>query len=60
MRHERVVDEIDRAHKMGIEVFVINTEWFEKTEVEVVPDGRAKIRVRDNAPGAVIVFFGAE
>ncbi|MFP4549748.1 MAG: alpha-galactosidase [Spirochaetales bacterium] len=32
----------------------------EGVDVEIVADGRARIRVCDNAPGAVIVFFGAE
>ncbi len=31
MHHERIMQEIDRAGKMGIEVFVLDTGWYEKT-----------------------------
>ena len=31
MDHERMMAEIDAAHEMGIDVFVIDTGWYEKT-----------------------------
>jgi len=31
MNEERILKEIDVAHKMGIEVFVIDTGWYQKT-----------------------------
>jgi alpha-galactosidase len=31
MRLEKVLSEIEKAHEIGIEVFVIDTGWFEKT-----------------------------
>lgn len=31
MNEKRMLEEIDAAHKMGIEVFVVDTGWYEKT-----------------------------
>ena len=30
MNEKRMLEEIDAAHKMGIEVFVVDTGWYEK------------------------------
>jgi alpha-galactosidase len=45
---ERILAEIETAHKMGIEVFVIDTGWFEKTgewqvNLKRFPDGLKKV-----------------
>ncbi|MFP4383515.1 MAG: alpha-galactosidase [Spirochaetia bacterium] len=49
MHRDRILEEIDRAHQMGIEVFVIDTGWYEKTgdwavSRERFPDGLAAVR----------------
>ena len=31
MHEERMLREIDAAHEMGIDVFVLDTGWYEKT-----------------------------
>ena len=31
MRQDRILAEIDVAHQMGIDVFVLDTGWYEKT-----------------------------
>ncbi|MCX7602833.1 MAG: alpha-galactosidase [Bryobacteraceae bacterium] len=51
MNNERLLPEIDAAHRMGIEVFVMDTGWYEKTGDWAVsrqrfPDGLAAIRRR--------------
>ena len=55
MTLERMLKEIDVAHKMGIEVFVIDAGWFEKTgdwqpSLKRFPDGLKKIskKLKDN------------
>ena len=49
MTFDRVCLEIEAAHKMGIEVFVIDTGWFSKTGDWIVnsgkfPDGMCKVK----------------
>jgi alpha-galactosidase len=49
MNNERLLPEIDAARRMGIEVFVIDTGWYEKTGDWAVsrqrfPDGLAAVR----------------
>ncbi len=51
MNRERMLDEIDVAHRMGIEVFVLDTGWYEKTGDWQVsrarfPDGLAEVKAR--------------
>jgi alpha-galactosidase len=51
MNEERMLAEIDAAHEMGIEVFVIDTGWYEKTgdwrvSSERFPRGLAPINER--------------
>ncbi len=51
MNEARILQEIDVAHQMGIDVFVLDTGWYEKTgDWEVsrkrFPHGLAPIRVR--------------
>lgn len=51
MNEQRMLDEIDVAHRLGIEVFVIDTGWYEKTGDWAVdrrrfPDGLKRIRKR--------------
>ena len=49
MRQERILREIDVAHRMGIEVFVLDTGWYEKTgdwrvNMSRFPGGLAPVR----------------
>ena len=49
MRQDRMEAEIEAAHRMGIDVFVLDTGWYEKTgdwqvNRERFPDGLASIR----------------
>jgi len=49
MHHERILNEIDVAHRMGIEVFVLDTGWYEKTgdwrvSLSRFPDGLKAVR----------------
>lgn len=51
MELQKVLKEIDAAHEMGIEVFVIDTGWYEKTgdwlvNRERFPDGLKQVRER--------------
>jgi len=51
MRLERMLEEIDAAYRMGIEVFVIDTGWYGKTgdwrvSAERFPDGLKKVKAR--------------
>lgn len=51
MRQDRILEEIDAAHEMGIEVFVIDAGWFEKTgdwqvNRERFPDGLGAVKKR--------------
>lgn len=51
MNYERICREIDAAHEMGVDVFVIDTGWYQKTgdwEVNLkrFPDGLKEIRRR--------------
>ena len=56
MHQERMLAEIDIAHRMGIEVFVLDTGWYAKTgdwrvSLERFPDGLREIRERLNRYG---------
>lgn len=49
MNKERMEEEIDIAHEMGIEVFVIDTGWYQKTgdwevDLKKFPDGMQSVR----------------
>jgi len=49
MNQERVLAEIDVAHRMGIDVFVLDTGWYEKTgdwrvNTQRFPDGLKAVR----------------
>jgi alpha-galactosidase len=51
MHQERILAEIDVAHRMGIDVFVIDTGWYQKTgdwqvSLERFPDGLRAVRER--------------
>lgn len=51
MDEARMLEEIDAAHKMGIEVFVVDTGWYEKTGDWVVnrsrfPDGMKAVKAK--------------
>ena len=56
MNLARMLAEIDVAHRMGIEVFVIDTGWFQKAgdwepNLQRFPDGLSQIRERLRANG---------
>lgn len=49
MNLQRILDEIDVAHRMGIDVFVLDTGWYRKAgdwrvNTEFFPDGLAQVR----------------
>jgi len=49
MRQDRMLEEIEVAHRMGIDIFVIDTGWYERTgdwkvSTERFPDGLHAIR----------------
>lgn len=51
MKQERMEEEIEIAHRMGVDVFVIDTGWYQKTgdwetNVHFFPDGLQKIHQR--------------
>lgn len=56
MNQERMLAEIDIAHRMGVEVFVIDTGWYARTgdwrvNTERFPDGLKSIKERLSAYG---------
>jgi len=56
MNEERMLSEIDAAHEMGIDVFVIDTGWYEKTGDWVVnlqrfPSGMKAVKERLDSYG---------
>jgi len=56
MRLERMLAEIDAAHEMGIDVFVIDTGWYTKTgewtvDLERFPDGLRQVKARLDSYG---------
>ncbi|WP_309122252.1 alpha-galactosidase [Paenibacillus sp.] len=56
MNLDRILSEIDAAHRMGIEVYVIDTGWFVKTgdwevNAERFPDGLAQVKEKLDAYG---------
>ena len=64
MRQDRIAAEIEVAHRMGVEVFVLDTGWYEKTgDWEVnrarFPDGLRSIREKLDAYGMTLgLWFG--
>ena len=51
MNRERMLQEIDAAHRLGVEVFVIDTGWYEKTgdwqvSASRFPDGLRDIKAK--------------
>jgi len=51
MHQERMLAEIDAAHEMGVDVFVLDTGWYEKTgdwrvNLERFPDGLASVKAK--------------
>lgn len=51
MNEARMLEEIDAAHEMGIDVFVIDTGWYQKTgdwivNLERFPDGMKTVKKR--------------
>ncbi|MFA7235768.1 MAG: alpha-galactosidase [Phycisphaeraceae bacterium] len=51
MNEQRMLDEIDVAHRMGIDVFVMDTGWYEKTgdwrvSRQRFPDGLKRIKAK--------------
>jgi alpha-galactosidase len=51
MNQDRILKEVDAAHRMGIDVFVLDTGWYERTGDWQVsrarfPDGLAGVRAR--------------
>ena len=56
MRQDRILDEIDVAYKMGIDVFVLDTGWYEKTgdwrvNLQRFPDGLRAVKEKLNGYG---------
>jgi alpha-galactosidase len=56
MNLERMLAEIDVAHRMGIEVFVLDTGWYEKSgdwrvSMQRFPDGLKKVKAKLNGYG---------
>lgn len=64
MNEDRILREIDVAHRMGIEVFVLDTGWYEKTGDWVVsrarfPGGLNAVRARLDSYGMKLgLWFG--
>jgi alpha-galactosidase len=64
MNNKRLLAEIDAAYKMGVEVFVVDTGWYEKTGDWPVsrvrfPDGLKAIRERLDSYGMKLgLWFG--
>ena len=51
MNEDHILKEIDVAHRIGIEVFVLDTGWYEKTgdwnvNLERFPDGLASVKAK--------------
>ena len=56
LTEERVLAEIDAAHRMGVEVYVLDTGWYEKTgdwrvSRERFPNGLAPVKAKLDACG---------
>ena len=56
MHQERILAEVDVAHRMGIDVFVLDTGWYEKTgdwrvNMKRFPDGLKAVREKLNGYG---------
>ena len=64
MRQERIMQEIEVAHRMGIDVFVLDTGWYEKTgdwqvDLQRFPDGLKSVKAKLDAYGMKLgLWFG--
>jgi len=64
MHQERILEEIEVAHRMGIEVFVLDTGWYEKTgdwrvNRQRFPDGLKTVKAKLDAYGMKLgLWFG--
>jgi alpha-galactosidase len=64
MHQERILEEIDSAHRMGIEVFVIDTGWYRKTgdwlvNTDRFPDGLSSVKRKLDEYGMKLgLWFG--
>jgi len=64
MREERIMQEIEVAHRMGIDVFVLDTGWYEKTgdwqvDLKRFPDGLKSVKARLDGYGMKLgLWFG--
>ena len=64
MNQDRILKEIDVAHRMGIDVFVLDTGWYEKTGDWTVsrarfPDGLKAVKAKLDAYGMRLgLWFG--
>lgn len=56
MNQDRIMEEIDIAHRMGIDVFVLDTGWYEKTgdwrvNLSRFPDGLKSVKAKLDSYG---------
>lgn len=64
MKEDQILREIDVAHRMGIDVFVLDTGWYEKTgdwrvSLKRFPDGLHKVKSRLQSNGMKLgLWFG--
>jgi alpha-galactosidase len=64
MNQDRILKEIDAAHRMGIDVFVLDTGWYEKTgdwtvSAKRFPDGLKAVKAKLDGYGMKLgLWFG--
>ena len=64
MNEQRILEEIDVAHRMGIEVFVLDTGWYARTgdwpvSLERFPDGLKEVKAKLDGYGMKLgLWFG--
>lgn len=64
MNEDQILREIDAAHRMGIDIFVLDTGWYEKTgdwpvSLKRFPDGLHKLKSRLDSYGMKLgLWFG--
>lgn len=64
MQQERIMQEIEVAHRMGIDVFVLDTGWYEKTgdwqvDLRRFPDGMKSVKAKLDEYGMKLgLWFG--
>lgn len=64
MNEGRILQEVDIAHRMGIDVFVLDTGWYEKTgdwtvSTKRFPDGLKEVKARLDSYGMKLgLWFG--